>query len=79
MQYIFELGHENICSEMVHTVPDTLKWCNFLFDLSDFRTQHFSTMRILLATLVLMVLAILKYLHVGGYWTNIEADGEIVI
>ena len=38
---VFELGHENICSEMVHTVPDTLKWHNFLFDLSDFRTQHF--------------------------------------
>ena len=26
---------------MIHTVPDTLKWCNFLFDFSDFRTQHF--------------------------------------
>ena len=38
---VFELGHENISSEMVHTVPDTLKWCNFLFNLSDFRTQHF--------------------------------------
>ena len=38
---VFELGHENISSEMVHTVPDTLKWHNFLFDLSDFRTQHF--------------------------------------
>ena len=38
---VFELGHENISSEMVHTVPGTLKWHNFLFDLSNFRTQHF--------------------------------------
>ena len=40
MQY-FELGHENISSEMVHTVNHTLKWRNFLFNLSDFRTQYF--------------------------------------